>query len=297
MTEKLKYIDPLTLLKLGNLHLRARYVVEGLISGLHRSPFKGSSLEFAQHREYAPFDDPRYIDWKIFGRTDRFFIKQYEEETNLRAYILLDSSGSMSFKSGKNIDKLTYSINLEASLTYLLLRQDDSVGLAVFDKKINCFIPPRANFEQFSNIANILENLKPGLDTEIYKSINQFSRYLKKRALIIFISDLFDDPEKVMFSIKQLRFKHHDVIVFHILDPVELNLNYEGPVIFESIENRQDTVNTEVQEIKEYYSSLIRSFVQEYKIGFRNSGIDYSLITTDTPIELGLGSFLAFRKE
>jgi len=297
VAEKLKYIDPLTLLKLGNLHLRARYVVEGLISGLHRSPFKGSSLEFSQHREYAPFDDLRYLDWKIFGRTDRFFIKQYEEETNLRAYILLDSSSSMSFKSEKNIDKLTYSVNLAASLTYLLLCQDDSVGLAVFDKKINSFIPPRANFEQFSTIANILENLKPGLDTEIHQSINEFSRYLKKRGLIIFISDLFDSPEKVMFSIKQLRFKHHDVIVFHVLDPCELNLIYNGPVIFESIENKQDSVYTEVQDIKEHYSSLIKSFIQEYKIGFQNSGIDYSLITTDTPIELGLGTFLASRKK
>ncbi|MFN3966445.1 MAG: hypothetical protein ACK4JE_01940, partial [Endomicrobiia bacterium] len=175
--------------------------------------------------------------------------------------------------------------------------QDDSVGLAVFDKKINNFIPPRASFEQFSTVVNVLENLKPGLETEIHQSINEFSRYLKRRGLIIFISDLFDDPEKVMLSIKQLRFKHHDIVVFHILDPYELDLNYNGPVIFESIENVGEKIYTEVQDIKKYYDSLISNFIQEYKIGFQNSGIDYSLITTDTPIELGLGAFLAGRRK
>ncbi|MBU0952482.1 MAG: DUF58 domain-containing protein [Elusimicrobia bacterium] len=296
MATKLKYLDPATLLKLGKLPLRAKYVVEGVISGMHKSPSKGYSLEFAQHREYSQGDELRHIDWKVFGRTDRFFVKQYEEETNLRAYILLDTSNSMAFKSENNIDKFTYGINLAACLSYLLLRQEDSVGLTVFDEKIGKFITPRAQFDQFSNIVKTLENISPSSTTGISKVLNEFSSHLKRRGLIMLISDLFDSPQEVIRSLKQLRFKHHDVVVFQLLDPQESNFDYSGPVIFEGLET-PDSVQTETDDIHTQYKNLFDRFIDEYKTGFRSSGIDYYPIMTNTPIELALWSFLAGRKK
>ncbi|OGS24482.1 MAG: hypothetical protein A2297_00730 [Elusimicrobia bacterium RIFOXYB2_FULL_48_7] len=296
MGTKLKYLDPATLLKLGKLPLRAKYVVEGLISGMHQSPSKGYSLEFAQHREYSPGDEIRHIDWKVFGRTDRFFVKQYEEETNLRAHILLDTSNSMAFKSGENIDKFTYGINLSACLAYLLLRQEDSVGLTVFDEKIGKFITPRAQFDQFSNIVNTLENIAPGSKTSISQVLNELSGHLKRRGLILIISDLYDLPGEVIRSLKQLRFKHHDVVVFQVLDPQEKKFDFTGPVIFESLEE-SDSIQTEADDIHDQYTGFFNKFIDEYKTGFRSSGIDYYPVTTDTPIELALWSFLAGRKK
>ncbi|MBU2615348.1 MAG: DUF58 domain-containing protein [Elusimicrobia bacterium] len=296
MATKLKYLDPATLLKLGKLPLRAKYVVEGVISGMHKSPSKGYSLEFAQHREYSQGDELRHIDWKVFGRTDRFFVKQYEEETNLRAYILLDTSNSMAFKSENNIDKFTYGINLAACLSYLLLRQEDSVGLTVFDEKIGKFITPRAQFDQFSNIVKTLENISPSSTTGISKVLNEFSSHLKRRGLIMLISDLFDSPQEVIRSLKQLRFKQHDVVVFQLLDPQESNFDYSGPVIFEGLEY-PDSVQTETDDIHTQYKNLFDRFIDEYKTGFRSSGIDYYPIMTNTPIELALWSFLAGRKK
>ena len=296
MVTKLKYLDPATLLKLGKLPLRAKYVVEGVISGMHKSPSKGYSLEFAQHREYSQGDELRHIDWKVFARTDRFFVKQYEEETNLRAHILLDTSNSMAFKSENNIDKFTYGINLAACLSYLLLRQEDSVGLTIFDDKIGKFITPRAQFDQFSNIVNTLENASPSSTTRISKVLNELSSHLKRRGLIMLISDLFDSPEEVIRSLKQLRFKHHDVVVFQLLDPQELNFDYSGPVIFEGLET-SESIQTETEDIHSQYKNLFNRFIDEYKTGFRSSGIDYFPIMTNTPIELALWSFLAGRKK
>lgn len=294
---KLEYLDPVKLLKLGNLHLQARYVVEGITQGLHQSPYKGYSLEFAQHREYAPGDELKHIDWRVFGRTDKFFVKQYQEETNMKAFILLDVSKSMQFSSqSRYIDKLTYSINLVACIVYLLLKQEDSVGLVLFDTKIVEFIPPRAQFEQFSNIVRLLENITTKEETKISSVINEFSNYLKRRAMIIFVSDLLDDPETTLKSIKQLRFKHHDVIVFQVLDINEIKFDYSGPIVFEGIE-QNEKIHTESDYVVEQYRRLFSRFIENYKTGFRNCGIDYCTITTDTPIELSLGTFLATRKQ
>lgn len=295
---RLEYLDPSKLLKLGGLHLRARYVVEGITQGLHQSPYKGYSLEFAQHREYAPGDEIKHIDWRVYGRTDKFFVKQYQEETNMKAYILLDISKSMLFCSKKDyIDKLTYSINLVACISYLLLKQEDSAGLVLFDTKIVEFLPPRTQFEQFANIVHLLENIIPKEETKIATVINEFSRYLKRRAMIIFVSDLFDDPDATLRAIKHLRFKHHDIIVFQVIDINELKFDYSGPIIFESIEYQNEKIHTESGYVVQQYRSLFSKFIENYKTGFHNSKIDYCTITTDTPIELSLGSFLATRKK
>jgi len=295
----MKYIDPESLLKLSNLHLRARTVVEGFISGMHESPYRGYSLEFVQHREYAPGDELRHIDWKIYGKTDKFFVKQFRDETNMRAYILLDTSQSMLFKSDTNMDKLTYGVHLVAALSYLLLHQKDSVGVTLIDSRVRKFIPSRANLSYFSTITEVLENIEPGDETKITDSLGEFSKYLKRRGLIILISDLFDEPESILQSLRHLKFKHHDLIVFQIIDPAEANLPFKGRAIFESLETEghlRRQIYSEPELIQSEYSNLFNTFIENYTTGCRQYGIDYCLLKTDTPFEIGLGSFLASRK-
>jgi uncharacterized protein (DUF58 family) len=295
MSERIKLLDPAALLGRGKPHLRARYVVEGIVSGLHKSPFTGHSLEFSQHREYTPLDEPKHIDWKVYGRTDKLFIKQYEEETNLRSYILLDKSGSMAFAAGGKMDKLTYSANIAAALSYLLIHQEDSVGLALFDTGIKEYIPPRAQSEQFSLIYNTLQGITPGGETSLAETINGFGRLLKKRSLLIFISDLMDEPSDVLKAIKQFRFKHHDVIVLHVIDPAERALDFGGSILFESLEKSGEKFYTEPDDIRAVYTSVFEKFLEDYRRGFLGAGIDYHLIVTDVPVEAGLGAYLAAR--
>jgi uncharacterized protein (DUF58 family) len=290
-----KYLDPINLAKLGNLRIKAKYVVEGFVSGMHRSPYRGHSLEFAQHREYSPGDELRHIDWKVYGRTDKFFVKQYQEETNLRAYILLDISRSMTYKYGKTLDKLTYGIHLAAILSYLLLHQDDSVGLAVFDNEVRNFIPSRAHMGHFSIIAEALEKITPGKDTKIASVSDSFSKYLKRRGLIIFISDLLDEPSEVIKTLKNFRYKHHDVIVLQVISNAEREFPFEGSSLFESLEGTDLKVYSEPELIQAEYRRLFNEFIEQYKIGFRQAGIDYCLLSTDMPFELGIRSFISNR--
>jgi len=293
-----KYIEPSTLLKLNNIYIRAKYVVDGFISGIHCSPYYGHSLDFVQHREYSPGDELKHIDWKIYGRTDKYFIKQYQEETNLRAYILLDISKSMIYKSEiDSIDKLTYGIHLSAILAYMLLHQDDSVGLVTFDNEIKKVVPSKSQLNHFNNIVEVLESLQHGNDTNISNIAYSFSKYLKRRGLIILISDLFDNPTELLKTMKILRYKHHDVIVFQIITRTEKEFLFEGTTIFEDIEDSNTKIKCEPNIIKQEYQKLFERFINEYKIGFRQSEIDYCLLTTDTPFEIGLGTFLNIRNK
>ncbi|GAG51955.1 unnamed protein product, partial [marine sediment metagenome] len=200
------YIDPLIVAKLSTMLLKARFVVEGFIAGLHQSPYRGFSLEFAQHREYSPGDETRHVDWKVYGRKDKYFVKQYQEETNLKGYILLDISASMGYKS-KEITKLQYGSYLAASLAFLMLKQQDSVGLATFDEKIKKYIPPRQSKGHLSLILEELEKLIPSSQTGINRSLRELGQYTKRRGLIILISDLLDEQEKVVNALKYFRFK------------------------------------------------------------------------------------------
>lgn len=290
-----KYLDPVLLTKIANLHLRARHVVEGFITGLHHSPYRGHSLEFAQHREYTPGDELRYIDWKVYGRSDHFFVKQFQEETNLRAYILLDISGSMSFGLPPRLSKMTYSIYLSACLAYLLLHQGDSVGIAIFDNKIQKFIPAGSQIMYLAPILDTLEAIQAGLDTSISKILRQFTQYLSRRALVLLISDLLDTPEDVLHSLKCLQAKHHEVIVFQVVDPAERELPYDGVIIFESMEPPYVKISTEPNIIRERYKELFDNFIREYKLALTRAGIDYCLLTTATPLEVALGIFLSHR--
>ncbi|MEE9316039.1 MAG: DUF58 domain-containing protein [bacterium] len=288
------YIDPLIVAKLSTMLLKARFVVEGFIAGLHQSPYRGFSLEFAQHREYSPGDETRHIDWKVYGRKDKYFVKQYQEETNLKGYILLDISASMGYKS-KEITKLQYGSYLAASLAFLMLRQQDSVGLVTFDERIKKYIPPRQSKGHLSLILEELEKLTSSSQTGINRSLQELGQYTKRRGLIILISDLLDDQEKVLNALKYFRFKKHEVIVFHLLDPAEMELPFTNVLWLEDMENGK-RVLTHPQIIREKYKSVVKEFVETYKLSCLRSDIDYCLMDTKTPLDFALGAYLARRK-
>ena len=215
--DKRKYLDPLILAKIDNMALRARLVVEGYLIGQHKSPYHGFSVEFAEHRAYGSGDEIRHIDWKLYGKTDRYYVKQYEEETNLRSYILLDTSQSMTYGSGA-ITKLEYGSYLSAALTHLMLNQRDAMGLVLFDEKIRKFIPPRAAPSHANIIMGALDKIQSANDTQIRPTLDYMAERIKKRGLVILISDLLDDPDHVLMGLNHIRHNNHEMIVFHLLD-------------------------------------------------------------------------------
>jgi len=290
-----KYLDPAVLNNINNLELRARLVVEGFITGLHKSPFHGFSVEFSQHRPYNPGDNLRYIDWKVFGRTDRFFIKQFEEETNLKAYILLDVSKSMTFHT-TSISKLEYGKNLSAAMSYLMLLQRDAVGLSLFDSQIQKILPPRSVSSYLQPILAELDTIQAGKDTDIGSILHTMSERLKRRGLIILISDLYDDPKNVLSGLRHFRYNQHEVLVFHLLDPAELSFDFEGDIEFEDLESGKK-IRTYPWYIREEYIKAVKNFEQNYRRQCREYLIDYHLLTTDHSLELALMEYMIKRKK
>lgn len=289
-----QYLIPEVIAKLKRIDLKARLVVEGFLTGLHRSPYKGFSCEFAEYRSYMPGDELKRIDWKIYAKTDRFFIREYEEETNLKAYLLLDASGSMSYTSGK-ISKLEYSEYLAASLGYLLIKQRDSVGLAVFTSQLDHYIPPRSVPTHLSSLLKTIEQVKPGGDTDLANTFHQLAEKIRRRGLVIIFSDLFDDKEKVISSLHHFRHKKHEVLVFHILDKNELDFNFPQPLILRDLEsNKEITLDPRV--IKKDYQKALNEFMFDFKRRCREYLIDYHLITTDTPLDKALLYYLEKRR-
>ncbi|MCK5032862.1 MAG: DUF58 domain-containing protein [Calditrichia bacterium] len=269
-------------------------IVEGFIIGLHKSPFHGFSVEFSQHRPYNPGDSLKYIDWKIFGRTDRFYIKQFEEETNLKATILLDVSNSMSYSSGK-ISKLEYGKYLAASLTYMMLMQRDAVGMTLFDSKIKQYLPPRSVTSYLQPILKQLEIIQPGADTDISQVLHEIADRIKRRGLIILISDLLDEPEKVLSSLRHFRHNKHEVLLFHILDPLELSFKFEGDIQFEDLESGEN-IRTFPWYIQNEYKNEINEFINYYKKNCLENRIDYQLVETSTSFDNALIEYLVKRK-
>jgi len=288
-----QYFDPKALSKLSNLNLVARLVVEGFISGLHKSPYQGSSVEFAEHREYAPEFEPKHIDWKVYAKTDKYYVKQYEEETNLKAHLLLDFSGSMDYASGE-ATKLQYACYLAASLAYLMLRQGDSVGLITCDTHIQKYIPPRNNRTHLKVILDTLETLQPGGETHLSHIFHELAERIKRRALIIVISDLFDDVEAVSNSFKHFRHKKHEVIVFHVLDDAEINFPFTNPIIFEDLETGNE-IHTNPRISRRYYLAEFNRFIEAYKRTCRDNYIDYVIAKTSQPFDILLGSYISKR--
>ncbi len=234
-------LTPDIISRLNNLSLKARFVVEGFIVGLHKSPYHGFSVEFSEHRAYGAGDEIRHVDWKLWGKTDRFFIKQFEEETNLKSYLLVDQSLSMTYKS-KNMTKLEYAQILAASLGYLMLKQQDAVGLTLFDDRIRVNIPARSKRSHLNIILSQMQNIIAGPETTIAPVLHKTAEAIKKRGLIILISDLFDDPDKVLSGLQHFRYKGHEVIVFHVLDPQELTLDFTQRTRFRDMESGEEIV-------------------------------------------------------
>ena len=295
MSDGRRFLDPDTLAKLANMNLVARLVVEGFISGLHRSPYKGFSVEFAQHREYSPGDDLKHLDWRVYARTDKNYVKQYEEETNLKAYILLDSSGSMGYRSS-GLSKFEYGCYLAASLTYLMIRQQDSVGLVIFDKVIRNLIPPKSTPTHLKVILEHLEKVRVGELTNVSKVFHDLAETIRRRGLIIIISDLFDDPSSVLSGLKHFRHRRHEVIVFHILDQEEVNFPFNKMAIFRDLETN-DKIQVDPKSIRQEYLDQMADFLAAYKQGCYESNIDYMSVNTSVPLDLCLTSYLTRRQK
>lgn len=262
------------------------------MSGLHSSPYKGFSQEFADYRQYMPGDEPKRIDWKVYGRNDRFYIKEYQEETNLRCYILLDKSGSMGF--GEKISKLEYAKYLSASLAYMLLKQKDSVGIATFDKKIEKIIPPSVKKSNFIEILKIIDKAHPSGETSLSNMLYQLAQKTRKRGLIILISDLLDEPLLVIKALRSFRYRKHEILVFHIVDIKEYEFSFDKTALFHDLEDGSEMV-IEPSMIRASYQKKFKDLLQLYRQQLLESHIDYETIFTTTPYDRALFSYLQKR--
>ncbi len=292
MKGKAKYLDPEVLARLSNLYLKARLVVEGFLTGLHHSPYTGFSQEFTDYRPYIAGDEIKRVDWKVYARRDRFYVKEYQEETNLRGYILLDKSGSMGY--GKKITKLEYAKFLSACLAYLLFKQRDGVGIVTFDTKINEFISPSAKKTNFTRIIEIIDKVTSGNETSLAHVLLDLGEKIKRRGLVILISDLFDDPKEVLRSLKSFRARKHEIIVFQTIDPDEIVFPFGETALFHDMETAEHLV-IEPKAIKNSYQKKFRTFLEYYKKGMFESRIDYELINTTQNYDRALITYLQKR--
>lgn len=293
--DKKKYLQPETVAKLDNMALRARLVVEGYIIGQHKSPYHGFSVEFAEHRAYGPGDEIRHVDWKLYGKTDRYYVKQYEEETNLKAYILLDTSRSMKYTSS-TITKLDYGSYMAAALSYLMLNQRDGIGLILFDEKIKKFIPPRSTSSHLNTVLKQLEKPKFGSDTAIGSVLHEMAERIKKRGLVILISDLMDDQNSILSGLKHFRHNKQEIILFHVLDRKELEFDFSTRTRFKDMESGT-LLTTEPWQIKESYMDRIITLQEKYKRKCREQLIDYVPVFTDQDLDIVLNSYLNKRQK
>jgi uncharacterized protein (DUF58 family) len=287
------FLDPAVVARLGTLELKARTIVEGFLSGLHRSPFKGFSVEFAEYRQYIPGDDLSTIDWKVYARSDRYYVKKFEEETNVDCHVMLDVSGSMGYGSGA-MTKFEYGACLAASLAYLMNRQRDAIGFTAFDDKIVEMLPASARAGHLRNLLVSLQRLTPANETNVSKPLHQLAGSLSKRGLVVLISDLLDDPEAVVRGLKHFQFRGSDVIVFHVLDPDELEFPFERATRFEDLETSEEIMAVPGM-VRERYLAEIGGLVERYKRELGGAGIDYQLLNTARPLELALLSYLSTR--
>jgi uncharacterized protein (DUF58 family) len=283
------------LAKVKNLSLRARFVVDGVMVGIHPSRAKGLSAEFEEHREYSQGDDVRHIDWKAYGKFDRYFIKEYREATNLRCYILLDASASMAYAGG-GWSKFDYGSTLAASLAYLLLKQQDAVGLITFSNKMEEMVPPMAAPGHFFAILRELENRKPRGETSGGTVLQELAGSLGRRGIIILISDLLDKPDEVMRGLKQVRSRGSDVIVFHLLDRDELEFPFEEPTLFQDLEEDLKLL-TDPASVRAAYLKTVQALVEGYRQGCASQQIDYSLLNTSTGLDRALVRYLTWREK
>jgi len=290
-----KYLRPETLAELEGLELQARLIVEGYVSGLHKSPYHGFSIEFAEHREYVAGDDLRYVDWKVFGKSDRFYLKQYEEETNFACYFLLDTSESMLYRSEQAaVSKLGYAQFVAAALSYLVLQQQDAVGLATFDKGIRQFVRAGSHPSHLKQLCHVMDISPARGETSLGPILHDLAERIRKRGLVVVISDLFDDVPSLMLGLKHLRHRRHEVLVLQVIDPAEQDFPFVDPTLFKGLEKPLEQI-TEPRALRKAYQREFEGFLTEVRRGSRELHMDYALLRTDQPLDIALRTFLSGR--
>ncbi|MBU2097454.1 MAG: DUF58 domain-containing protein [Gammaproteobacteria bacterium] len=293
MTQSTNFIDPAVLATLDNLEMRARVIVEGFIAGLHKSPKRGFSVEFTDYRHYIRGDDMRHVDWKLYGRSDKMYIKQYEDETNVRCYILLDSSASMAYASAA-MSKLDYGRTLASALAYFIMRQRDAVGLITFDEKIKDYIPAQARQVHLIRILRSLHELRAGGQTNSVRPLSELAMTLNQKSLVILISDMLEDEQSTIKTLMQLRAMGNEVIVFHVLDNQELYFNFNESTEFVDMETAESHI-TSPQAIRNAYLDNLQRYLDDCKKKCQSSGVDYCLLDTSQPLDKALASYLSRR--
>ena len=288
-----RFVDPKVLARVGNLELLARTVVDGFINGLHRAPYFGASIDFAEHRGYVPGDDIRRVDWRLFARTDRYYVKQYEADTNTNFCVLLDVSKSMGFASGE-VSKLQYGSYLAACLAYLAQRQRDRVGIITFDSDIVAHVPPSA--KHFNILLHTLDRAKAERPGQLAGPISKFAEHFKRRSVLVLISDFYEDPDVILEAIKPLRFLGNELIVFQVLDPAEISFNYDDASSFEDLETGEQ-LPVVPQSFADEYRKLIAAHIDALSTKFSEHRIDYTLLNTSEPLDRALFSYLSSREK
>ena len=290
-----RFLDPELLARIGSLELLARAVVEGFMSGLHRSPYTGFSTEFTEYRQYNPGDDLRYLDWRLLGRTDRYFIKKYRADTNTQCHLLIDTSASMNYAHETAVTKLQYATYLAASLAYLVNRQQDAVGMVAFDQKIHTHVRARNRTGHMRAIFGHLSLLQPGGETRLAESLHQLAEVLTRRGIVVVISDFYDQPDRLQEAFQHLRFKGHDLVAFHVLDQNELDFTFTDPVLLLEDAETQEQMPVLPDVVMSGYRERMRKHVDEMRRCAAANHVDYEVLTTKQPLDFALFSFLSRR--
>jgi uncharacterized protein (DUF58 family) len=288
-----RYLDPIALAKVRGLELQARLLVEGYLSGMHKSPYHGFSVEFAQHREYVPGDDIKHVDWKVYGRTGKYFLKQYEAETNLVLWLLIDVSESMQYSSGP-VSKYDYACMVAAALAYLTLHQQDSVGLVTFDDQVRSFLRPTSQPSHLKEIVQILNQGTSKQKTRLAPIFHEIAERVARRGIVVVLSDLFDDPPDILAGLQHLRYKRHEVVVFHVMDGAELDFPFQEATLFRGLEQLPELL-TDPRSLRRNYLTELRNFISELQRGCRGQNMDYVQLRTDASLAVALSSYLALR--
>ena len=301
MDDPRKYLDPLALAKVRSLELQARLIVEGYLSGMHKSPYHGFSVEFAQHREYVPGDDIRHVDWKVYGRTGRFYLKQYEEETNLTLWLLVDASESMQYSSGPRGDdgeplvrKYDYACMAAAALAYLVLHRQDSAGLVTFDNQVRQFMRPTSQPSHLKQIVTCLNRGAARERTSLAPIFHDLADRIPRRGILVVLSDLFDEVADVLAGLQHLRYKRHEVVVMHVLDRAELEFPFQEATLFRGLEQYPELL-TDPRSLRDGYLEQLDTFNRELERGCRMQNIDHVQLRTDASLGVALSSYLAYR--
>ncbi|MCH7816369.1 MAG: DUF58 domain-containing protein [Proteobacteria bacterium] len=293
MSDSLNFLDPNVLAGLDNLQMRARVAVEGFLSGLHKSPHRGFSVEFSDYRHYQQGDDMRHVDWKLYARTEKFYIKQYEDETNVRCVILLDTSASMAYSSA-GMSKLDYGVTLASALAYFIMRQRDAVGLITFDDRVNDYIPPKCRQPHLMQILRTLAKVRPGRTTDVVKPLTDLAASLRKKSMVILITDMLDDEQRIVKTLQNMRAMGNDVIAFHIMDDAELEFPFNEASEFIDMESNESYI-TSPAAIRNAYLENLNDFLSYCKKQCQRSGVDYCLLNTSHPLDEALTAYMSKR--